>query len=186
MAKKSLVNYVKGLLQKGYDIPAIRNTLLKYGYSQKEADEVISSSYNNTTIRHEIHLSKTTVLVVVFIFASLLGAAWFFYYSPKASTQLLDVNLEPVKITVESGSNIIFIKELSNLGSSKRYDVVIRQEIIELQTTKVITQKIETRAIETFGSTQTNILIPKDTESGDYLLRVVVEYDDKKAVATLP
>lgn len=72
------------------------------------------------------------------------------------------------------------------MGSSKRYDVIIKQEIIELKTNKIITQKTETRAIETFGSTQTKMLVPKDAKEGDYILRAIVEYDDKKAVATLP
>lgn len=189
MAKKSLVDYVKTQIKKGYAVSTIRNVLSKYGYTGKEIDEAISSSYK-PTIRHEIHLSHTTVLVIVFIFISLLGTAAFFYYSSssaqKASTKLLDLNLEPVSTSVAPGEEIVFLKELSNLGSSKRYDVVIKQEIIYPKTNKVVTQKIETRAIETFGSTQTKILIPKDAKEGDYILRVIIDYEDKKAVATLP
>ena len=188
MQKKRLVDYIKELTQKGYDVSTIRNVLLKYGYTSKDIDEAVSSGLK-TTIRHEIHLSHTTVLVVVFIFASLLGIASFFYYgtSPsKAAEKLLDLNLEPITTTAEPGESITFIKELSNLGSSKRYDVIIKQEVIEPNSNKIITQKIETRAIETFGSTQTKISVPKETAAGDYILRVVVEYDDKKAVATLP
>src|SRR3989338_1129811 len=94
MPKKSLIDYIKALEQKGYDAAAIRNFLLKYGYSNEEISEPLTS--------------------------------------------------------------------------------------------RIITQKIETRAIETFGSTQTRILVPEETRTGDYILRAVVEYDDKKAVATLP
>ena len=185
MAKK-LVGYVKGLMQKGYNAPTIRNFLLKQGYTSREIDDAVSSGFK-PTIRHEIHLSRTTVFVVIFIFLSLLGIASFFYYSPsKTETKLLDVNLEPVTTTVAPGQDIIFLKELSNLGSSQRYDVVIKQEIIDGKTNQVITQKIETRAIETFGSTQTRIEVPKDVKTGDYILRAIVEYDNKKAVATLP
>ncbi len=187
MAKKSVVGYVKSLIQKGYDISAIRNVMLKYGYSNKEIDDAISSGFK-PTIRHEIHLSSATILIILFIFISSVGAALFFYYkaSPEAPIKLLDFNLEPVKTTVEAGNDVIFIKELSNLGSSKRYDVIIKQEIIDAKTSKILTQKIETRAIETFGSTQTRILVPKDAKAGDYVLRVIVEYGSKKAVATLP
>lgn len=186
MPKKSLVNYVRSLVQKGYDVSAVRNVLLKYGYTEKEIDEALSSGFK-PTIRHEIHLSHTTALVIIFVFVSLIGIASFFYYSPsKAPEELLDLNLEPVAMTVQPGENIVFLKELSNLGSAERYDVVIKQEIIEPVTNKVITQKIETRAIETFGSTQTRILVPDDTKTGDYILRAIVEYNNKKAVATLP
>ena len=185
MAEK-LSDYVKSLMQKGYGASSIRNVLLKYGYTMNEIDDAISSSFRHT-IRHEIHLSHTTALVVIFIFASLIGIASFFYYNPsKTPSKLLDLNLEPVTTTVEAGESIIFLKELSNLGSAKRYDVVIKQEIIDPLTNKVITQKIETRAIETFGSTQTKIQVPKDAKAGDYILRAIVEYEDKKAVATLP
>ncbi len=186
MVKKSLIDYVKSLMQKGYSVSTIREQLLKNGYSNKEIDEAISSSYK-PTIRHEIYLSHSTILVIVFIIVSLIGIASFFYYSPaKKTTKLLDLNLEPISTIVESGENVVFLKELSNLGSSQRYDVIIKQEIIDQKTNRVVTQKIETRAIETFGSTQTRILVPKDTKPGDYILRAIVEYDSQRAVATLP
>lgn len=186
MPKKSLVDYVKSLLQKGYDASAIRNILLKYNYTNEEIGDAINSAYK-PTVRHEIHLSHATIFTIVFIFISLLGISLFFYFSnSEAKTQLLDLNLEPITTTAEPGKSIVFLKELSNLGSSKRYDVVIKQEIIEPKTGKAITQKIETRAIETFGSTQTKILIPEDAKTGDYILRAVIEYGNKKAVATLP
>jgi len=186
MVKKRLSDYIKSLLQKGYDISAIRNVLLKYGYNNKEIDDAVNSIYK-PTIRHEIHLSNTTVFVIVLIFVFLMGIFLFLYYKPLQTTsKLLDLNLEPIATTVEPGESIVFLKELSNLGSAKRYDVVIKQEIIEPITNKVITQKIETRAIETFGSTQTRILLPEDIKAGDYILRAIVEYDNKKAVATLP
>ncbi|MBI2652280.1 hypothetical protein HYX00_02335 [Candidatus Woesearchaeota archaeon] len=186
MAKKNLIDYVQSLIQKGYDVSTIRNFLLKYRYTEKEIDNAINSSYK-PTIRHEIHLSHTTVFVVIFIFISLLGTVLFFYFNTsKAETKLLDLNLEPITTTVRAGESITFLKELSNLGSAKRYDVIIKQEIIDSKTSKVITQKIETRAIETFGSTQTRILIPENTKAGDYILRAIIEYDGKKAIATLP
>lgn len=186
MVQKNLVNYVRDLLQKGYDVTTIRNVLLKYGYSNNDVNDAINSIYR-PTIRHEIHLSHTTAFLIIFIFISLLGTASFFYYtSSKSPEQLLDLNLEPVTTTVAPGDNAVFLKEISNLGSSKKYDVVIKQEIIDAATSKAITEKTETRAIETFGSTRTNILIPKNTLAGDYILRVIVEYDNKKAVATLP
>lgn len=186
MPKRSLIDYVRSLIQKGYDTSAIKAILLKYGYTNKEIGDAVDSIYK-PTIRHEVHLSHTTVLVIVFIFASLIGIASFFYYGPsKAETKLLDLNLEPITTTVKAGQSIAFLKEFSNLGSSKRYDVVIRQEIIDPITNKILTQKIETRAIETFGSTQTKILIPEDAKEGSYMLRAIAEYDGKKAVATLP
>lgn len=185
MSKKSLIDYVTSLRQKGYDELTIKNFLLKYNYSDEDISQALGSS--KPTIRHEIHLSHTTVFAVALILIFFIGVFSFFYYGPlQKQTKLLDLNLEPISTSAGPGQSISFIKELSNLGSSERYDVVIKQDIIDPLTNKIITQKIETRAIETFGSTQTKILLPDDARPGDYILRAVVEYDNKKAVATLP
>jgi len=186
MVKKSAVDYIKRQLQKGYGISAIKEVMLKYGYNERDIDAAISEVYH-PTIRHEIHLSRTTLFALMFILASVIGTVFFFYYNPpEAPAKLLDLSLEPVATTAEAGESITFLKELSNLGSSKRYDVVVKQEIIDPKTFKAVTEKTETRAIETFGSTQTDMAIPQGTSPGDYILRVIVEYGNKKAVATLP
>jgi len=184
--KKSVVDYIRSQLQKGYGISAIKEVMLKYGYNERDIDAAINEIYH-PTIRHEVHLSRTTLFALMFILASVIGTVFFFYYHPpEAPAKLLDLNLEPVKTTAEAGESITFLKELSNLGSSKRYDVTVKQEIIDPKTFNAITEKTETRAIETFGSTQTDIVIPQGTIAGDYILRVIVEYGNKKAVATLP
>ncbi len=186
MVRQKVLNYIRGLLQKGYDISAIKNTMLKYGYSNEEIDEAVTSIYN-PTVRHEVHLSKTTVLVIIFVVASAIGTALFFYInSAKTPAQLLDLKLEPVKTEVRPGDNVVFIKEMSNLGSSKRYDAVVTEEIIDSATFKVVSQNTETIAIETSSSTQTRLKIPNDTKPGDYLLRVTAEYNGQKAFAKLP
>ncbi len=186
MVRQKVVNYIRGLLQKGYDISTIKNTMLKYGYSNEEIDEAVNSIYN-PTIRHEVHLSKTTVLVIIFVVASAIGITLFFYLnSAKTSAQLLDLKLEPVKTEVQPGDNVVFIKEMSNLGSSKRYDAVVTEEIIDSATFKVVSQNTETIAIETSSSTQTRLKIPNDAKPGDYLLRVTAEYSGQKAFAKLP
>lgn len=185
MVKKKVVDYIKTQLQKGYSISSIRDVMLRYGYTNKDVDDAVNEVYH-PTIRHEIHLSGATILAVIVIFTTLAGSVLFFYYNPQKTTELLDLNLEPVKTTVEPGESIVFLKEISNLGSSKRYDIVIKQEIIDQKTFEVVTEKTETRAIETFGSTQTQILVPKETKPGSYILRAIVGYDNKKAVATLP
>ncbi len=186
MARQKVLNYIRDLLQKGYDISAIKNSMLKYGYSNSEIDEAVKEIYH-PTIRHEIHLSRTTIFVIVFIVLTIGGVAFFFLYNQeKSPEQLLDLNLEPVKTTVAAGDSISFLKEISNLGSAKRYDIFIRQEVSDPKTSKIITQKTETRAIETSGSTKTIIEVPQETKPGNYLLKVVVEYHGKSATATLP
>ncbi len=185
MVKKSVVDYLKSQLQKGYDISTIRNVMLRYGYTNQDIDEAVKELYH-PTIRHEIHFSATAVIVILVVCTSALAGSYFIFRTPKGPEQLLDLSLEPVKTTAFPGGEIRFIKSLSNLGSSIRYDVTIKQEILDTKTYNPITEKTETRAIETFGSTTTSIIIPAETKPGNYLLRAIVEYGDKKAVATLP
>ena len=186
MARQKVVDYIRGLLQKGYDISTIKNTMMNYGYTEKDINDAVDAVYH-PTIRHEIHFSKTVVIVIVFAVLAISGIAFFFLYNQnKTPEQLLDLNLESVKTTITAGDSISFIKEISNLGSLKRYDIFIRQELLNSDTSKIITQKSETRAIETSGSTQTTMEVPKETKPGDYTLRVVVEYKGKYANATLP
>ena len=186
MVKKSVIDYIRGLLQKGYDISTIRNTMLKYGYQNKDIDEAVRELYN-PTIRHEIHFSKTAFIGIFLIAISVIGISMFFYLSPpKAPAKLLDLTLEPIKTEANAGESISFIQQLANKGSSNRFDVVVRQEILDPRTFEVITFKSETRAIETFTTTSTQMVIPKDTKPGNYILRVIVEYDGNREPATLP
>ena len=186
MVRQRVIDYIRSMLQKGYNISAIRDVMLKYGYTDKDIDEAINSIYH-PTIRHEIHLSPATIFAIIFIVISISGIAGFFYYSPaKAPAQILDLKLEPVKTEIEAGENAAFIKQISNLGSLKRYDVLVTQELIDSKTFAIITHNTETIALETSSSAQTKIPVPSDTKLGSYILRVIAEYNGKKAIATLP
>lgn len=117
-------------------------------------------------------------MAVSFVFFNFAGS--------KAPGTLLDLNLESVKTTVNSGEDITFISELDNLGSARRYDVSLKYELINIKTNDVVTFKEETRAIETKGSNQINMQVPPDAAAGDYVLRAIATYNGQRAVATLP
>jgi len=185
MARKKVVDYIKSLLQKGYDISAIRTTMLKYGYTNKDIDEAVNQ-INQPTIRHEIHLSKATIFVILFVVIALAGAFFYVYNPLKTPTKLLDLKLEPVSTSVQPGSNIAFVREISNLGSSKRFDVLMRQELLDSSTFKIVSFSTDTVAVETSSSTQSKVAVPSDAKPGDYILRVAASYDNKKAIATFP
>ncbi len=185
MTRKSVVDYIKALLKKGYDISAIRNVMLKYGYTNKDINEAVNQ-INQPTIRHEIHLSKATIFVIIFAVIALAGVSVYIYYPSKTPTRLLDLKLEPISTTAQPGSNIAFVRQISNLGPSKRFDVSMRQELLESSTFKVVSFSTDTVAVETSSSTQSKISVPSDVNPGDYILRVVASYDNKKAIATFP
>ena len=57
---KKVGDYVRQQLAKGYDVSTIKQVMLKYGYSQKDIEDGFRQAYGQT-VRHEIHLSKTTI-----------------------------------------------------------------------------------------------------------------------------
>ena len=186
MPNKKLINYIQEQLKRGYDKATIRSYLLKYGYNPSDVEEAIRQSYN-PEIRHVIHFSTATLISITAIFLGLIIVSFiFFNYTTKAPETLLDLNLQSVKTTVNSGESITFISELDNLGSVKRYDANLRYELIDLKTSQTITFKEETRAVETKSSKQIEIQIPVEAAKGDYVLRAIANYNGQKAVATLP
>ncbi len=181
-----LSKYIRDMQKKGYTAQTIKQQLLTSGYDSFE----ISQSFKEASgpeVRHVIHLSPATILVVVFAIASIIGGAYFIFSPRTPSTgKLLDLSLQPVTPSAPAGGELVFIQELDNKGSEARFDVEIKHELISSADYRIISTKTETRAIETFGATWAKFLVPQDAKSGDYILRTTASYEDKKAIATLP
>ena len=188
MAHKTLAHYVKEQIDKGYDVNTIKHHLIKYGYSIVEINKAINKSYRTTEVRHIIHFSPATMVTLLSVFLGLVifSSIFFFVAKEKTPAQLLDIELESVATTAKQGSEISFITELTSVGSKKRYDVNLRHEIISQKTSKTLTFKEETKAIETSTSLKTSIAIPDEALPGDYILRTIATYNGQRAVATLP
>jgi len=187
MVNRDLVNYIKEQIKKGFDEETIRSYLSRYGYPSSQVNEAINLIYR-PEVKHIIHFSPTTMISIIAVFIGLIVVAFVFLnlLTPKIPDQLLDLNLEPVKTTSGVGGDITFLTEITNLGSAKRYDILIKYELINLKTNEVLTFKEETRGIETVGSKQTRIEIPSDAKPGNYILRAIATYNGRRAVATLP
>ena len=187
MVNKKLVDYIQEQAKRGFDVQSIRGYLLRYGYSPADVDEAIRH-ISSPEIRHIIHFSPATLIGIAAIFVVMIVAVVvaFKFLPSKAPATLLDMNLESVKTTANSGEEITFISELDNLGSASRYDVNLRYELINTKTNEILTFKEETRAIETKGSKQVTIEIPPNAAIGEYVLRAIATYNGQRAVATLP
>lgn len=188
MTQKTLASYIKEQLGKGYDINTIKYHLMKHGYTSAQVDGAMSQTSGQTEVNHIIHFSPaaTAVLVSIVLVLIISGLVFFFVIKEKPPEQLLDIELEGIVTTAEQGSEISFISKLSSLGAKKRYDVVLKHEIISQKTNRILTFKEETKAIETSASFQSKITLPEDAPAGDYILRTIVQYNSQKAIATLP
>lgn len=187
MSKKKVVSYVREQLQKGFDLKTIKNHLIGYGYKDYEVDDAINEIYRPNEVKHIIHFSPATLITIVSIFLGLIiiSGVVFFFFSSNEPQQLLDLNLEPVKSTVQAGEDIVFIADILNLGSKNRYDIFLKHELISSKSNKVVTFKEQTRGIETTGSNRVNLKVPDDAESGNYILRSIATFNGNRAVATL-
>ena len=78
MVRQKVVDYIKSMLQQGYDISKIRNVMLDYGYSNNDIDDAVKEVYH-PTVRHEIHLSGATIFAIMFVIFFLAGSAFFLF-----------------------------------------------------------------------------------------------------------
>ncbi|MFH1641906.1 MAG: hypothetical protein ABIC04_03320 [Nanoarchaeota archaeon] len=183
MANKSVIDWLQRYLKAGYDLNTLKKSLLDHGYLQSDIDEAVRVIYNTGEVNHIIHLSKSTIAVIVaLIFTVLLiGGSLFYFLSPKAPAQLLDVRTELLTQTITPGDKLEFNIELTSLGSAARFDVDVRYDI-ETDGEKVIFKE-ETIGVETSKSYKTFFEIPEDVAPGDYILRTTVRYSGKIARA---
>ena len=190
MPDPRLIAYIQSQLQKGYDLASIRNSLINYGYNSSQVDEAISASYQ--TIKHEHRVSTSTLLIFGAVLLGIFLVVFaFIYFSPfslftqKSDKQLLDINLEGIRTEVRPGEQIIFLKEVSNLGADKRYDITLKHELFDSKD-NLAYSKEETVAVETRSTSQTKLQLPSTIKPGKYTLRSTAFYSNKKAVASLP
>jgi len=184
MVKKELVDFIRSNLNQGYDAVTIREHLLRYGYLPSDVDEAISIALQPAQIKHTIHMSKTTIIFSVSLLLALALTIYLAYILlvPKAPAKLLDLETEPLTSAVEAGGLLRFKVEILSIGSSKRYDIKLRHEVLD-KNNKIITFKEEEPGIETRIAKISSIRIPEDTLPSSYVLKTEAIYDSKKATA---
>jgi hypothetical protein len=182
MVQNSLVKYIREQIRAGYDINTIKNYLLKYGYPKSRVNEALQFAYPPTAIKHVVHPSRTTIVLIVSIVCSLvlIAAAGFMFLRP--GSQLLDVEIDLVSDSIEPGESLGFTTQIFNLGKAKGYDVSLKYEIYDLKD-KLVKFKEETIAIETRASSSVVIELG-GVEPGNYYLKATAFYSDKTARAT--
>src|SRR3989338_6096818 len=187
MIRPRLVNYIKEQLNRGHDIVTIKNHLLKHGYDIATINENIAHIYSaQREVKHVVHLSKGTMLFIAgfIIFIVLTGFLTYFYLKPfKPAKQLLDLKIDILTHYIKPGEVLKFNIELSNLGIVKRYDVFLIHEVLDT-TSKLITSKEETIAVETRTSSKSEIKIPINLKQGSYIIKTTARYNGKIATAT--
>jgi len=196
---ETLVDYIRDLLTRGYDINSVRTYLINSGYDPTQVDQAISAAYaavqapsavpvaqQPAEVKHVIEFSKTTILAILGAVLSVifLGILGYKLLGTSVPAELLDVNVDALDDEVAPGEDLDFIVNLDNLGAKKRYDVSLKYEVRDVETDQLITLSRETVALETKQSTQAKIKIPSDVKSGEYSLYVTASYQSQSAEAS--
>jgi len=184
---RKLEKYIRDSLQQGYDVYAIRNHLIRSGYSMQDVDKAVDVSMR-PAVRHEIHLGKSTLITLAaMMIVALVSTSVFWLVNRSASPeQLLDMETYASVTQLYPGDTLDFTTSLFSLGSKKRYDVQITHKLISRTTGDTISEKTETVGIETRASKSTRLLIPPDAEPGTYDLRSTAVYGSEKTQAQIP
>ncbi|TKJ17695.1 hypothetical protein CEE44_04145 [Candidatus Woesearchaeota archaeon B3_Woes] len=182
MVNQQLINYIKKQIKAGYDVNTIKSYLTKHGYKPQNVNDAINSIYS-PEVKHVVHhISKTTILSIaaLSIIILLIASGIYFYLAkPTQQAQLLDLRTSLLKDNLNQGDKLEFNIELSNLGKSKRYDVILKHEIVN---TDIYSQ--ETIAVETSTSKTSYIQLPPELTPKRYTLKTIASYSNKKAFST--
>jgi hypothetical protein len=183
MVQNSLVNYIREQIRAGYDTKSIKKYLLKYNYTESQINEAIQAAYPPSEVKHTLHLSKTTVaLTISIIFTIIIASGIFIYMTSRGPSQLLDVRINIITQSIESGDPLSFTAEISNLGKTNRYDVTLMYEIYDLGN-NLITFKEETIALETKAASSVTINLGEQFP-GNYRLKTKAPYKKGTAEAS--
>ena len=97
--------------------------------------------------------------------------------------QLLDVGVTLKEKRVAPGETLNFQVATYNLGSSPRYDIFYRYELVSLANNKTIEHFEESVALQTSLSLARTMQVPLNAARGSYVLRVLATYNSGNSTA---
>ena len=181
-----LIIYIQQQQRAGFFLPQIKQFLLKNNYLENEVNSAISA-VESPQKKENNYLG--VVLVMVFVMSMIIGGMvmWNFQLGQDISSiklnELLDLKAKKLTNNPVAGESLDFQVEIFNMGSSRRYDIVLDYVIKNRDTNEIISGESETFALDTSLSKILSIDIPKNTPGGKYILEIDANYDDLVAKA---
>jgi hypothetical protein len=183
VADQKLVSYVRESLGKGANANAIRAALVRNGYPMQQVEAAFHEA-SHVRVHHVITFSPVVIGLVVAVLISLGGFGYFILNQSSSPSQLLDVEIRSVTQGLNAGDEANVVVELTNMGAQSRYDVEVKAELVDSSTGQVIASQLETVALETKSSPSISLKVPSNAVRGNYVMRVIAEYDGKRSVAS--
>ncbi len=183
MAEQKLVSYIKASLGKGVNANTIKMALVRNGYPVQQVERALLEA-SQMQVHHTISFSPVVVALIAAVLIAAGGFGYFIFSQSSAPSQLLDVEIRSVTPNLKAGENAVIVVELTNMGAQNRYDVEVKAELVSASTGAIVASQAETTALETKGSPSISLQIPANAAPGNYVLRVIAEYDGKRAIAS--
>ncbi len=183
-----LLKYVEEQLRSGYKPEAVRQALVRKGYSPAVVDGVLESIMQKSQQapvlmgrNHEKSVLGKIVIIILVLGLGVLGAI----FLPKllGSEALLDVSVSPDRLSYHPGEDVGFGLEVYNMGSSEKFDITLKYRILD-ENFALVNSREETVAIRTSTSHHRSLKIPDDTLPGTYTLKVFANYEGKIATSS--
>ncbi|HLF54557.1 MAG TPA: hypothetical protein VI612_02460 [Candidatus Nanoarchaeia archaeon] len=177
MAQQSLIEYIQKLLKQGYDIEAIRSTLLQAGYAPYEVDTAIRIAAKPSRAIPTKMLMIAFVILLVFS----LGVIMLIKIL-QAPPVVLSLKITALSTQTAPGENLILTAEIQN-PSGRKTNALLDYTLAGPGGR--ITAPTESITVTTKTNVPSNIPIPKDAQPGSYTLTAVLSYQDKTATQRL-
>lgn len=186
-----LLRYVEEQLARGFSSQAIKDTLVRQGYSPALVDGVIESVNVRKNaasapvvmgVSHEKSAFPKILIAIIFIGVVIAGVV----LVPdllKSKEPLLDVSATPDKLGYSPGDDLGFDLEITNMGSAERFDVTLIYRVLDANDNTVISKE-ETIAISTTASHHRALPLLANLNPGSYTLKVFANYAGKVATTS--
>ena len=174
MVDRSLNEYVRTQLQRGYRPEDIRTTLIQAGYNPQDIDFALRVS--SRAIPQRFELTGRNLLLLVGVLLTLIGliVAGVLVFLPGPKDIQLALRVQPEQL-LPGGTLAVF----ATLTSLQARDVQadLSYVIIEPFTRKVITSRAESLRVGESAFTTQAITLPATIAPGDYEIKLTVAYE---------
>ncbi len=176
MVQQGLVEYIRRLLEQGYESGAIRTTLLNAGYSPYDVDAAMRAS---GAPARKIGGKPLIVAFVIILFAS--AGALLLLKLLQAPPVELQVSVNLFSTEIAPGQEVVVNTDIRNPGAKKV------EGLIDFEVSGPagrVASKTEKFSVVTQASIPVSIQLPSDAVVGDYRVFVRVSYKGKTEQAS--
>lgn len=183
---QQLTSYIQTQITAGYNQQAISNFLISKGYPYYEVNSALQQATLPKKETHFEHKLVVFALIAMFVMTTAVTLMYFKAYTLigiGVPEKLLDVEASQLTTIVQQGGDLTFQVKLINFGYEKRFDVVLKYQVMDRTTQTTVLEKSETVALSTTVENIVKFDMPADFKTGKYVLRVDATYNDFTATS---